>query len=189
MRRRTTRRLFLGELLGILVVVALLAAWLGPGLVDRLRGEREVAADAPLGDQCPDVPESATRLTLTGADGRDLGGASVGAPGATTAVVLRHGASQTLCDWLGWADGVAADTGARVLVASSMGTQSTWTALDRVDDVCAVVAIARGLLDLAREAGVTSHDLPVDTDDHSLALVERHDEVATFVTDAVASCT
>ncbi|MBE7323425.1 alpha/beta fold hydrolase [Nocardioides sp. Y6] len=261
MRRRTTRRLFLGELLAVLVVVALLVAWLGPRVSDRLRGDRETAADAPLGEQCHNVPDGATRVTLTGADARAVGGASVGDPGAATAVVLRHGASQTLCDWLGWAEELSAATGVRVLlfdrrgqgstpgdddlaaepddlaaavalartdgaqdvvlVASSMGNQSAWAAVDRVGDVCAVVSIspvvpvsaaedairlpravwvtheeqddtiaatAQGLLAAAREAGATTHDLAVDTDDHSLALVENHDEVADFVTEAVASC-
>lgn len=261
MRRRTRRRHVLGELLVIAVVVALLVAWLGPMVFGRGQGAKEVPPDAPLAEQCPDVPDSASRLTLRASDGRDLGAATVGSSDAATAVVLRHGASQTLCDWLPWAEELAEGTGVRVvlfdrrgegsspgdedldpepddlsaavartradgadevvLVASSMGNRSTWAALDRIDDVCAVVSVSpalpasasnavthvpdsvwvtyetgddtivttsRALLAAAEESGATVRDLGVDTDDHSLALVENHDEVGDFVTEAVASC-
>lgn len=115
----------LGLLFTGLVAVILLAAWLGPRLLDHAQGAREVAADAPLSEQCDDVPASASRMTLVGADGRALGGASVGPPEAATAVVLRHGASQTLCDWLPWADEIADAHGVRVLLFDRRGQGSS----------------------------------------------------------------
>lgn len=241
---------------------------LGPRVVDTVRGDRTVAADAALDDQCRDVPDAARRTTLVADDGRELGAALVGDERARTAVVLRHGASQTICDWLPWADELAAGTGVRVLlfdrrgqgsspgepglvhepddlaraveevraagvdrvvlVASSMGNSVTFAALEQItSEVCAVVSVspvltsadgsgradgrspaplpasvfttwetdnpaiaanADRLTTLADEQGSRVSELPVDTDDHSLALVRNHDEVRDFVTAAVASC-
>ena len=107
-------------------VVVTLVVTLGPRVVDRLFGDREVAADAPLDEQCRSVPDSARRVTLPGLlDGRPLGGAVVGADDARTAVVLRHGASQTLCDWLDWADELVDATGVRVVLFDRRGQGSS----------------------------------------------------------------
>ncbi|GGD27581.1 alpha/beta fold hydrolase [Nocardioides daphniae] len=239
-------------------------AWLGPKAWDAVRGDRATAADAPLADQCGDVPDSASRLTLTARDGRALGAASVGDKGARTTVALRHGASQTLCDWLSWADALAEETGTRVLlfdrrsqgsspgdddlapepddvaaavalarsegaeeivlVASSMGNDSTWNALPRIDgEACGVISIspvvatadidaldpsvfpravfaihedenasivatAEHLLKRAAAANAATVAIPVATDDHSLWLVENHDDAEQHVTEGVASC-
>ena len=52
-----------------------------------------------------------------------------------------------------------------------------------------VVANADLIRDRADEQGVPPpHLLPVDTDDHSIGLVEHHDEVQDFVVDAIDSC-
>jgi len=251
----------------VTAVAAVAAVALGPRVVDAVRGDRTVAPDAALDDQCGRVPDAARRTALVAQDGRKLGAALVGDDDARAAVVLRHGASQTICDWLPWADELAA-TGVRVLlfdrrgqgsspgdpglahepddlasaveglrasgadrvvlVASSMGNSVTFAALERItSDVCAVVSVspvltsadssgrvdgrtpaplppslfttwetgnptiaanARRLATLADEQRSQVRELPVDTDDHSLALVRNHDEVRDFVTDAVSSC-
>lgn len=215
----------------LVLVVCLLAAWLGPKVWDAVSGDREVGADAPLDDQCGDVPDSASRLTLTGQDSRALGAASVGKQDATTAVVLRHGASQTLCDWLGWADDVAEETGARVvlfdrrgqgsspgdddltpepgdvaaavalaredgasqvvLVASSMGNDSTWNALPRIDgEVCAVVSVspvvATGDVD-ALEPGVLPRAVWTTYEDENASIVATAERLLAVAKDAGAA--
>lgn len=258
------RRLLLLLLTLGLVAVGAVAATLA---LDRWGTDDTSAADAPLTDQCGDVPEAASRITLTASDGRALGAASVGDPEAATAVVLRHGGSQTLCDWLAWADEIADEHSVRVLlfdrrgqgsspgetglasepddlvgavslarsegaekvvlVASSMGNSVTFSALPAFEkesiEICAVVSISpvlsSGPLDArspeslpattwitwesrnagivttaetlagnAERQGVQARMLPVDTDDHSLALVKNHDDVRAFVSDGVGSC-
>ncbi|WP_110241714.1 alpha/beta hydrolase [Nocardioides gilvus] len=259
------RRLWVAAILvGLLAVVTAVAA---PLVLDRWRGDATSSADAHLSDQCREVPTSASRVTLTAADGRRLGAASVGDADATTTVVVRHGASQTLCNWLDWAEEVADEQGVRVLlfdrrgegsspgdpglasepddlvaavtlarqegaeeivlVASSMGNSVAFSALPALEaegqPVCAVISIspvlASGPLDArspaplpattwvtwesrntgiagtaeqlladAEHQGVRSRSLPVETDDHSLALVKNHDEVRSFVAEGVGSC-
>lgn len=111
----------------IVVVVAVLAV-LGLGAGRRWVGadlNRRVAPSASLADQCGEVPNLAERVVLRSDDGVELGGAVVGAPGATTGVVLRHGASQTICHWLPWAADVAAASNVRVLLFDRRGTGSS----------------------------------------------------------------
>lgn len=232
-------------------------------LVLSLRGGdtgREVAPDAALADQCDDVPQEARRLTLTAADGRALGGALVGDQDAATGLVVRQGASQTICAWLPLAGRIAEETGVRVLLfdrrgsgsspggpdlasepadtitavdwlrdhgaaqvalmGSSMGNAVVFSALPDLDPApCAVLSVspvlAAGPLDAVApravpgnvwvtwetgSAGVAdsaeriasasgaARTLPVDTEDHSIGLVDRHAEVADFLVEAAASC-
>lgn len=136
----------------LLVVLAVALVLLAVGVaapfaLDRWRTDGTSAVDAALTDQCGRVPDSASRVTLTGADGRQLGAASVGDADATTAVVLRHGASQTLCDWLGWADEIAADHGVRVLLFDRRGQGSSPGEpglASEPDDLVAAASLARG---------------------------------------------
>lgn len=86
---------------------------------------RAVAPEASLADECGTVPDGATRVTFTGADGETLGAARVGAPGAAHAVVVAHGGSQTLCDWLGIATSLARRADALVLVPDRRGVGSS----------------------------------------------------------------
>jgi len=60
----------------------------------------------------------------------------------------------------------------------------TWEQQNR--DIVANVDLIRSRAD---EQGVPPPQLlPVDTDDHSIGLVQRHDEVQDFVFDAIDSC-
>lgn len=87
---------------------------------------RTVAPLTPLGEQCAEeIPRGADRVTFRGAEGTTIGAASVGPSDARTAVLLRQGASQTLCDWLPWAADLAEETGARVLLFDRRGRGST----------------------------------------------------------------
>lgn len=115
------------RLLFVCVTLALLAGAVivAPLVLDRWLDDATSAADAPLDDQCRDVPASADRLTLKATDGRRLGAASVGDTDATTTVVVRHGGSQTLCDWLGWADEIADEHEVRVLLFDRRGEGSS----------------------------------------------------------------
>ncbi len=80
---------------------------------------RSVAADASFADQCDSVPDGAHRLTVTAGDGARLGGAVGRASSEQTGspvVVLRHGASHTLCDWLDRSAAISQETGADVVL-------------------------------------------------------------------------
>ncbi len=114
----------------VFVVLALAIVVFGVRLVRlRMAANRTVAADATLAVQCPDVAADilarASRTTVTGTDGRVLGAAYVGPAGAPTGVVLRQGASQTLCDWLPWAADLSSATHARVLLFDRRGRGSS----------------------------------------------------------------
>lgn len=256
----------------VLLLVAIVA--LAVQMVrDRMAAGRTVPADASLATQCPGVPATvlgkATRTTVTGTDGRVLGAAYVGPAGAKVGVVLRHGASQTLCDWLPWAADLSATTGARVLlfdrrgrgsspgaadvtlepgdtaaavahlradgtaavalVGSSMGNAVLYAALPGIHpSPCAVASVSpvltatddHGTVDGAHPTGLVAntwltwearnsaivrevdtvkaalakaglpapHELPVDSRDHSRALVNNHPQVVEFLRQAVASC-
>jgi pimeloyl-ACP methyl ester carboxylesterase len=71
------------------------------------------------------VPDGARRTTFTGADGETLGAAEVGSPDAPHAVVVAHGGSQTLCDWLGIATSLATRADALVVVPDRRGVGSS----------------------------------------------------------------
>jgi pimeloyl-ACP methyl ester carboxylesterase len=88
-------------------------------------GGGSASPTTPLGDQCEDVPDGATRVAIRAADGAQLGGAAVGAPNAPLGVVVVYGASQTLCDWLDEADEIATKAHARVLIVDRRGRGST----------------------------------------------------------------
>ncbi|MFN8099289.1 MAG: alpha/beta hydrolase [Dermatophilaceae bacterium] len=114
----------------VLVLLAVAIVVFGVRLVRaRMAQSRTVAADSRLAAQCPDVATDilagASRTSVTGADGRVLGAAYVGPAGAATGVVLRQGASQTLCDWLPWARDLSRATGARVLLFDRRGRGSS----------------------------------------------------------------
>lgn len=117
----------------IAIVLVLLAAAIvvfGIQLVrNRAASDRTGAAGSTLATQCPDVDASvvaaARRVPLMGADGRALGAAIVGDPSATLGVVLRHGASQTICDWLPWAVETARANQAQVLLFDRRGKGSS----------------------------------------------------------------
>jgi pimeloyl-ACP methyl ester carboxylesterase len=100
-------------------------------VVAALTGWRLVTHDAaygprtPLAEQCDHVPDGAVRIQLSRADGTTLGGALVGPAHARVGVVLRQGATQTICDWLPWAGEVADRTGVRVLLFDRRGSGSS----------------------------------------------------------------
>lgn len=119
MRRRPALLLVLGS---ALLVVAGLVAF---EVLDAHRDAGVVKPNTALGAQCDNVPDGARRITLTAADGQLLGGAVVGPDDATVGVVLRQGASQTICDWLPWAGDVADATGAKVLLFDRRGKGSS----------------------------------------------------------------
>ncbi len=108
-----------------LVVLGAGAAVLGPRAWNHYRLTRTVEPTTALGDQCDEVPDGAERITLEAADGQVLGAALVGPADATIGVVLRHGASQQICEWLPWAGRVAEATGARVLLFDRRGRGSS----------------------------------------------------------------
>jgi pimeloyl-ACP methyl ester carboxylesterase len=108
---RSDRRSWIAGGTGVLLLVA--AAVVGWRLVS---ASPTYDARTPLTDQCHEVPDGAERVELRGDDGFTLGGAVVGPSDARVGVVLRQGASQTICDWLQWAGAVADRTGARVLL-------------------------------------------------------------------------
>ena len=122
-------RLWVGRSLAILLVL-LVGAMLFFGmrlLQQRAETTRTVAPDASLANQCPnvkaDILAAAQRIQLTGKGDFTLGGALVGPP-TPGAVVLRQGASQTICDWLPWAAQTAKDTGVQVLLFDRRGRGS-----------------------------------------------------------------
>ena len=108
--------------LGVVAILALrLTAWRGVS--------KTVPADTGLAEQCADLDATtlaaARRTTIAAADGFTLGAAETGSATAKTVVILRHGASQTICDWLPWAAQTSADTGARVLLFDRRGRGSS----------------------------------------------------------------
>jgi hypothetical protein len=112
----------------ITVVLAVLAVGLfvvGRMGLSYFQRHHTVDPTTALDDQCDDVPDGATRLTLTADDDTVLGAVLVGPEDATVGVVLRQGASQTICEWLPWAGEVAADTGAKVLLFDRRGRGSS----------------------------------------------------------------
>lgn len=238
---------------------------------------RIVDADTPLAEQCGDAPREARRLVVEARDGHSLGAAVVTSTESADGplVVLRHGASQTLCDWLDWAEATAEQTGAAVLlmdrrgagsspgrrdlsheptdatallaaaraelgvkragrkvvlVGSSMGNATTLSLPAEMDErTCAVVAVSpvpgSGPLDGIASFQALPHDLSPDSvhvtwaeDDnnvpenavrladaahalgsavtehevkgnaHSITMLTEHDDVVTFVEDAITSC-
>lgn len=116
-------------LVGLLLVV--LAAWLV--VWPRYQAYRErhttVAPDSSLAAQCGpaeiDVPDSARRIVITAEDGTRLGGAVIGSAEARTAVVLRQGAGQRICQWLPYADRLAREAGVRVVLFDRRGRGSS----------------------------------------------------------------
>lgn len=90
---------------------------------------RTVAPDSSLAAQCRpagiEVPQSARRIVLDAADGTKLGGAVVGSAQARTAVVLRQGAGQRICQWLEFADRLSRETGVRVVLFDRRGRGSS----------------------------------------------------------------
>jgi pimeloyl-ACP methyl ester carboxylesterase len=103
----------------VLLVAAAAVGW------RLVTAEPSYDARTPLTDQCDDVPDGAERVALRSDDGFTLGGAVVGPTDARVGVVLRQGASQTICDWLPWAGAVAHRTGARVLLFDRRGAGSS----------------------------------------------------------------
>lgn len=117
-----------GALIGAVLVVVLAAGavWIGPRAWLWWQLQRTFDPETPLAEQCgDDVPDTAERLTWTASDGQRLGAAVVGDPEARTGVVLRQGASQTLCHWLEWAEETAEATGTRVLLFDRRGRGSS----------------------------------------------------------------
>lgn len=113
---------------------------------------RTVAPLTPLGEQCGEVPGQARRVTFDGADGTTIGAAALGSDDARTVVVLRHGASQTLCDWLPWAADVESATDAQVLLFDRRGRGSTPadpSVADEPEDLARAVALLTGGRDRA----------------------------------------
>jgi pimeloyl-ACP methyl ester carboxylesterase len=125
------------------VVVILVAGFVGWRLIT---ADTTYAPKSPLADECGDVPDGASRVTVRADDGRTLGAALVGPRAASVGVVLRQGAGQTICDWLPWAGEVGEQTGARVLLFDRRGRGSSPGASDLTaepGDVAAAVALLR----------------------------------------------
>lgn len=112
------------------LVLALIAGigWLliAPRIAAYQERHRTVAPDTPLAEQCvEDIPDSAERIVLTASDGTKLGGATVGASDAHTAIVLRQGAGQRICQWLPFAAELAEQAGVRVVLFDRRGRGSS----------------------------------------------------------------
>ncbi len=119
---RGRRMLATGVLLGTVLFLAVAAVW----AVGLLRNGGETSApDDPLDEQCEDVPDGAERVVLDGSGDVRLGAAVVGSDKADSAVVLRQGAGQTICDWLPLAGRIADETGVRVLLFDRRGKGSS----------------------------------------------------------------
>lgn len=133
----------------IVLTVVLVAILVGAGIYGwRLVNEtpaRTYPPHTPLSEQCDEVPRAADRIVVTSADGTRLGAALVGPDTATTGVVLRYGASQTLCDWLPWARDVARATGAQVLVFDRRGRGSSPAEEDAEAETADTLAAAQVL--------------------------------------------
>ncbi len=103
-----------------------------------------VAPDGSLADECGAVPPGARRVTFRGSDGADLGAAALGRPAAVRSVVLVHGGSQTLCDWLDIAVTLADRADAEILLPDRRGvgssSQAQTDAADLPDDVLRAAA-------------------------------------------------
>ncbi len=114
-----------------LLVVCAIAGWVvvGPRISAYVDRHRTVEPDASLADQCGpsgiDVPTGAERIVLTADDGTRLGGATLGSPRARTAVVLRQGAGQRICQWLPYAARLAEEAGVRVVLFDRRGRGSS----------------------------------------------------------------
>ncbi|MGL5810883.1 MAG: alpha/beta hydrolase [Nocardioides sp.] len=120
------RRVAVGATVAVLGAVAV-AGWVGRDYLDR---DDTSSPGAALAEQCDEVPTDAERVTVTGADGFTLGAALVGPEDARIGLLLRHGASQTICDWLPWAGEVAEATGVRVMLFDRRGNGSSPGAAD-----------------------------------------------------------
>jgi pimeloyl-ACP methyl ester carboxylesterase len=116
------RRLAVWVLVGVFAVGAVVAGRVAWGWYTR---HRTVPPTTALNAQCDEVPEGAERVTLTATDGQVLGGTIVGPADATVGVVLRQGASQTICEWLPWAGDLSEATGSRVLLFDRRGRGSS----------------------------------------------------------------
>ena len=161
----------------VLVVVLVLAGCGGGG------AGRAVAPDAALSDECGSVPDGVRRVTVTGADGETLGAALVGDRQATHAVVVAHGGSQTLCDWLGIATSLAARADAVVLVPDRRGVGSSSHAQTDAADAPDDLVRAAATLDRTRVTYLgSSAGAPV-----ALAAALRADDVCTVVLVSPAS--
>ena len=109
----------------VLVVGLTGAAFIASGRWRQAEPAARVAPSAPLADQCARVPSVAQRVVLRADDGVDLGAALVGSDDATVGVVVRHGASQRICEWLPWAGDIAAGGNVVVLLFDRRGTGSS----------------------------------------------------------------
>ncbi|SDH93585.1 Alpha/beta hydrolase family protein [Sinosporangium album] len=88
-------------------------------------GPRRVTPDAALDAQCDSVPSGAERVVVEAIDGVRLGAAVIGSPSADVVVVVVHGGTQTLCDWLEEAARLAKTHGVRVIVPDRRGFGSS----------------------------------------------------------------
>lgn len=164
---------------------------------------RIVDADTPLAKQCGDAPREAHRLVVEARDGHELGAAMVTSSEGTEGpfVVLRHGASQTLCDWLDWAESTAEETGATVLLMDRRGAGSSPGRRDLSHDptdATALLAAARAEL-RAEGAGrpvvlvgssmgnATTLSLPAELDERICAVVSISPVPASGPLDGIAS--
>ncbi|WP_181312244.1 alpha/beta hydrolase [Nocardioides campestrisoli] len=139
------RRRVLASVLVAGVVVALAGWAVAPRAQQWWKLSRSYAPNSPLSDQCGDAPSSARRVVLTADDETRLGAAEIGPADAGTGVVLRYGASQTLCDWLPWAEEVAAATGVRVLVFDRRGRGASPAEESLTEEPADTVAAVRHL--------------------------------------------
>lgn len=149
-----------GRELAILALVLVVAA-AGSAAWQWWARNRTVASLTPLGEQCAEVPGDTRRVTFRGEDGTTIGAARVGPPSAEPAVVLRHGASQTLCDWLPWAARLHQETGAQVLLFDRRGHGST----------PARESLSAEPSDLARAVALVTDDVTDDQGDRPVVLV------------------
>ncbi len=152
----TRTRLLAVGVAGVLIAAMAVGAW---AWWSRNRNVT-VPPTTPLADQCDVVPHGAERITLTGEDGATLGGALLGPADAELGLVLRQGASQTICDWMPWAGDVAERTGARVLLFDRRSRGSSPGAADLAaepDDLR--IAVRRLRADGAERIGLVASSM------------------------------
>ena len=122
-------KIVLAAALAAVVLVVAAGLWVRTRGGDSAKNDadvgRSVAPGAPLAQQCPTYSGSAERVSFPGDGGTTIYGSLTGPKTAKTAVVIRNGASSTICQWLPWADRISAESGARVLLFDRRGTGGT----------------------------------------------------------------
>jgi pimeloyl-ACP methyl ester carboxylesterase len=124
---------------------ALLIGFLLSGCASATGEAVSAVPDGPLLRECSAVPDGARRVTLVTDDGVRLGAAALGPAQASRGVVVAHGASQTLCDWLDVGQRLAERADALVLLVDRRGVGSSEAGGSVVDYPRDVIAGQRWL--------------------------------------------